>query len=204
MQLNIEYVPLSEITPYTRNAKRHPAKQIDQIKESIKQFGFNDPIALWHGEIVEGNGRYAAAQAMGLEKVPVIRLDELTDEQRRAYALVHNKSAEFSDWLTDVVKTELDDISLDMAGFGFDLKGEEEKEKPEIEFTTILGEENNYIVLKFNTDIDWLQVETLFGLEPVKAYSTRKDGKVTKTMQRVGVGRVVDGVEFLNRIGVDL
>ena len=53
MKLEIEYIPITEIKPYKRNAKRHPKKQIQQIKQSMEQYGFNDPIALWHGEIVE-------------------------------------------------------------------------------------------------------------------------------------------------------
>ena len=59
-------------------------------------------------------------------------------------------------------------------------------------------------MLKFNDARDWLQIETLFGLENRKAYSTRKDGKITKSMQRIGIGRVVDGADFLNKIGVEL
>lgn len=61
MKLEIEYIPVGEIKPYKYNAKKHPEKQIEQIVESIETFGFNDPIATWHGEIVEGHGRYLAA-----------------------------------------------------------------------------------------------------------------------------------------------
>ena len=82
MNLSIEYVPISEITPYERNAKLHPEEQIEQIKRSIEEFGFNDPIAVWHGEIVEGHGRLMAARELELDTLPVIKLDELTDEQR--------------------------------------------------------------------------------------------------------------------------
>ncbi|MBR5285925.1 MAG: ParB N-terminal domain-containing protein, partial [Clostridia bacterium] len=91
MSLEVEYVRLNTIKPYIRNAKKHPKEQIAQIAQSIEEFGFNDPIAVWHGEIVEGHGRYLAARLLGLDVVPIIRLDELTDEQRRAYTLVHNK-----------------------------------------------------------------------------------------------------------------
>lgn len=82
--------------------------------------------------------------------------------------------------------------------------GVEKEEKPEVEFTEVLGEENNYIILKFTQDIDWLQAQSLFGLKTVKSYSTRKDGKLTKSMTRCGVGRVVDGAEFFNSLGIDL
>ena len=62
MQLKIEYVPIENIRPYSGNAKLHPAEQIEQIKKSISEFGFNDPIGVWNDEIVEGHGRYIAAQ----------------------------------------------------------------------------------------------------------------------------------------------
>ncbi|MBO7473123.1 MAG: ParB N-terminal domain-containing protein [Ruminococcus sp.] len=83
--LIIEYVSLDAIKPYERNAKLHPQEQIEQIKKSITDLGFNDPIAVWkNNEVIEGHGRLIAAKELGLEEVPVIRLDNLTDEQLRA------------------------------------------------------------------------------------------------------------------------
>ena len=119
--LKIEYIKTSELKAYANNAKEHPAEQIEQIKKSIQQFGFNDPIAVWHdNEIIEGHGRLMAAIELELPKVPIIRLDELTDEQRRAYMLVHNKLTLNSDFNLDLLQIELDDIAnLDMKDFGF-------------------------------------------------------------------------------------
>ena len=91
MQLQVEYVDISTITPYKGNAKEHPQEQIEQIKKSIQEFGNIDPIGIWHNEIVEGHGRYLALKELGETQVPVIRLDDLTDEQRRAYTLIPNK-----------------------------------------------------------------------------------------------------------------
>lgn len=123
--LKIEYVKLSEIKPYKGNAKTHPKEQVEQIKKSIQELGFNDPIGIWHNEIVEGHGRYMAAQELGLDTVPVIRLDRLTDEQRRAYTLIHNKLTMNSDFDFDILSAELDDIfDIDMSDFGFDLAEE--------------------------------------------------------------------------------
>ena len=118
--LTVEYVKIGEIKPYERNAKKHPVEQIEQIKKSIEQFGFKDPIGKWNGEIVEGHGRYLAAKELGLKTVPVIRLDDLTDEQRRAYALAHNKLTMNSDFDIDTLKLELDNIEIDMGDFGFE------------------------------------------------------------------------------------
>ena len=127
MELKIEYVSIDDIKPYANNAKTHPAEQIEQIKRSIEQFGFNDPLAIWHGELVEGHGRLIAATEMGIDTVPIIRLDNLTDEQRRAYALVHNKLTMNSDFNLDILRIELDDIDIDMTDFGFDLDEEDDE-----------------------------------------------------------------------------
>ena len=122
MELKIEYVPIDELKPYAGNAKTHPAEQVEQIKKSIEEFGFNDPIAIWHDEVVEGHGRLIAASELGIETVPIIRLDGMTDEQRRAYALVHNKLTMNSPFDIDLLNLELEGITdIDMSDFGFDL-----------------------------------------------------------------------------------
>lgn len=91
-ELKIEYLPIGELKPYGNNAKIHTGEQIEQIKRSIQDYGFNDPVAVWHNEIVEGHGRLIAATELGIDMIPVIKLDELTDEQRREYALAHNQT----------------------------------------------------------------------------------------------------------------
>ena len=96
--LKIEYVDIESIKPYENNAKEHPREQIEQIKKSIEEFGNNDPIAVWNNEIVEGHGRYEALKELGQREIPIIRLDNLTDEQRKAYTLVHNKLTMNSDF----------------------------------------------------------------------------------------------------------
>ena len=101
-KLKIEYVPINSINPYENNAKLHPKEQIEQIKKSMQEFGNIDPIGVWHNEIVEGHGRFQAAKELGIDIVPVIRLDELTDEQRKAYALIHNKLTMNSDFDLDI------------------------------------------------------------------------------------------------------
>ena len=123
MKLQVEYVPISTIKPYKRNAKLHPQEQIEQIKNSMKEFGNIDPIGVWHDEIVEGHGRYEALKQMGAKEIPIIRLDDLTDEQRKAYALVHNKLTMNSDFDVELLDTELAEIeTIDMTLLGFDDK----------------------------------------------------------------------------------
>ena len=122
-ELCIEYVPISEIRPYENNAKLHTAEQIEQIVESIRQFGMNDPIAVWKdGEIIEGHGRLMACQKLGMEEVPIIRLDSLTDEQRRAYMNIHNQLTMNTGFDIELLATELGRIeNIDMSLFSFNI-----------------------------------------------------------------------------------
>lgn len=128
MELKIEYLNPEQLKPYLNNARAHHEEDVKAIVESIKEFGFSDPIGIWgDNEIVEGHGRLLASQELGLDKVPCIRLDHLTDEQRRAYALAHNKTAELSEWNFGALDAELAGISeIDMSLFGFELPDEEE------------------------------------------------------------------------------
>ena len=123
MDLKIEYIPVSDLKPYEKNARKHAAKDVEAIAASIREFGFDDPVGIWGDNlIVEGHGRLQAAKKLGMKKVPCIRLDHLSDEQRRAYALAHNRTAELSEWDVGLLDLELDDITdLDMSLFGFDM-----------------------------------------------------------------------------------
>lgn len=125
--LKVEYLDINELKPYDKNAKLHPKEQVKQIKESIKQFGMDDPIAVWGEDnlIVEGHGRLMACKELGYTEVPIIRLDHLTEEQRKAYTLVHNKTTMNSDFDLDLLNLELESIvDIDMEDFGFDLAEE--------------------------------------------------------------------------------
>lgn len=125
--MQIEYVDINSIKPYKKNAKLHPKEQIEQIKKSIEEFGNNDPIAIWKDEIVEGHGRLIALKQLGYKEIPIIRLDHLTDEERKAYTLVHNKLTMNSDFDFYTLESELNDIdSIDMEKYGFDLDIEDE------------------------------------------------------------------------------
>jgi site-specific DNA-methyltransferase (adenine-specific) len=118
--LKIEYLPVDSLEPYEKNTRKHQKEDISQIVKSIKKFGFDDPIGIWsdHNVIVEGHGRLMAAKKLGMKEVPVIRLDHLTDEQRRQYGIMHNRTAELSVWDMDMLAEELKD--LDMSDFNID------------------------------------------------------------------------------------
>ncbi len=114
---------ISAIKPYEKNAKRHPTKQVRQVAESIKAFGFNQPIVVdKDGVIIVGHGRYEAAKHLGLKDVPVIKVD-LTPEQANAYRLADNKLNE-SEWDMKLAVDELRGFSkemFDLTGFDADL-----------------------------------------------------------------------------------
>ena len=115
---------ITDLKPYEKNARKHEAADISAIAKSIEAFGFNDPVGVWGPQniIVEGHGRVLAAKQLGLTEVPCIRLDDLSDEERRAYGLAHNKTAELSTWDAELLPLELQDLpSYDMTDYGFSL-----------------------------------------------------------------------------------
>lgn len=121
MKLKVDYIPIEQLKPYEKNAKIHTPEQIKQIKKSIQEFGMNDPIGIWGEDnlIVEGHGRLQACKELGMKEVPVIRLDDLTDEQRRAYTLVHNQTTMNTGFNMVILDEELDNIDIDMSELGF-------------------------------------------------------------------------------------
>ena len=118
--MNVEYIPVGQLKPYAKNARKHEEYDVGQIAESIERYGFNDPIGIWSKDniIVEGHGRLLAAKKLGMKEVPCIRLDDLTDKQRREYAILHNKTAELSAWDIDLLAEDIGD--LDFSGFDID------------------------------------------------------------------------------------
>lgn len=136
--LKIEMIPVDELTEYENNARNHGDIDIQAIKDSIETFGFNDPIGIWSEKntIVEGHGRLQAAKELGMNEVPCLRLDHLTDEERRAYGLAHNKTAELSEWNFAELNIELAGIkAIDMSKLGFEeIKIDDEYKKFEQKF----------------------------------------------------------------------
>lgn len=126
--MKIEKININKIIPYANNAKLHPDWQIEQIKESIEQFGNNDPIAIDENNVViEGHGRLLALKELGYQEAEIIRLTHLSDEEKRAYILAHNKLTMNTSFDVELLEQELFSIEdIDMEEFGFDLSGEYE------------------------------------------------------------------------------
>ena len=206
------WISPEECVPYEKNAKEHTTKQIDNIANSIKRFGWQQDVVLTADNVlVIGHGRRLAALKLGCE-MPYHRIDknadELTDNDIKELRIADNQTNAETGYDYDILQSDIE--GLDFEGFDFDFGlGEEEEEKEEevkgeLQFAEVLDEESNYIVLKFRDRVDWTMLESIFELPKVKNYPTRKDGKEQAGFNRKGVGRVVDGVEFLNRIGVSM
>lgn len=120
--MKIETVDINSLKPYENNAKIHTPEQISQIMASIKEFGNNDPIAVDENNVViEGHGRLAALQQLGYKTVEVIRLTHMTEDQKRAYILVHNKLTMNTGFDFNILDAELANITdINMSEFSFD------------------------------------------------------------------------------------
>lgn len=137
---------VSELTPYAANAKKHDKRQIANVAESIKQYGFVQPIVVDRDDvIIIGHCRALAAKKLGMDEVPCISMDDLTPEQVNALRLVDNKSNE-SDWDFDLLADELP--GLDLSPFDFDW-GIENEEEYSVDFSLPEGNKSEICQMTF-------------------------------------------------------
>ena len=122
--MDVKNIPIKEIVPYARNAKKHDKRQIDNVAESIRQYGFVQPVVIDRdGVIVIGHCRVMAAKKLGMEAVPCVCVDDLTPEQVNALRIVDNKSAEDgASWDFDMLSMELPEIELSAFDFDFNIE----------------------------------------------------------------------------------
>ena len=209
--VKVTYRNIKELKPYKKNAKKHPKEQVERIANSIKQFGFFEHRAVAidsEDNVVEGHGRILAAKKAGLTQVPTICLDDMTEEQIKAWRLIENKTAE-SSYDETLINKEIEELlqsDIDMEAFGFSvdiLVDETIEVEPDVPFTEILNEENNYIVLKFENKIDWINAMGLLGIKSVRKYPTKRGKQDKQWEKRSGVGRVINGVEAMERMKSD-
>jgi DNA modification methylase len=119
----IEMVSIESLIPYAKNARTHSDEQVAQIAGSIKEFGFNNPVLVdADNSVIAGHGRLMAARKLGLTEVPVVKLEHLTESQRKAYVLADNRIALNSGWDTSMLTLELQDLKdeIDLSLLGFD------------------------------------------------------------------------------------
>jgi hypothetical protein len=178
-ELNIVYKPIKELKPYKKNAKKHSKEQVEQIANSIKEFGFTQPVIVdKHNSVVAGHGRILGAKKAGLKQVPTVCLEDLTEEQIKAYRLVDNKLNE-SEWDTELLNTELQELwnigEVDMGQFDFDIDAlfsEDEPTEKEVKFKT---KEKHDVVLHFKNTTEMNKAfKTLKGKYPDAVVETKE------------------------------
>ena len=120
-----ENVPIEQLKPYENNARTHSDKQVEKIARSIEEFGFINPVLIDSNYgIIAGHGRVEGAKALGMEEVPCLFIEDLTEEQKRAYIIADNKLALDAGWDYDLLKLELEelnDLDFDISLTGFDM-----------------------------------------------------------------------------------
>lgn len=120
--MNVKNTPINDLKPYAHNPKTHPSEQVERISRSIEEFGFLVPVLIdADNSIIAGHGRLLAARKLGLDQIPTIRIDHLTDSQIRAYRIADNRLTE-SAWDLDMLESEIDilhdmDFDIDLTGF---------------------------------------------------------------------------------------
>lgn len=138
MKLNVECVPINELKAYKNNARTHNESQLEAIKESIKRFGFIAPVVIDENKmILVGHGRVMAAELLKMEKVPCVYVDDLSEDQKKAFIHADNLLTEKGEWDYTILENEINSINMDMSAFGFDEveTEDEDEEKPKQEET---------------------------------------------------------------------
>lgn len=131
MAKRIEFRPVADLVAYDKNARTHSDEQVEQIAASISEFGFNNPILIDTDQgVIAGHGRLQAAKVLGLDEVPVVVLDHLSEQQRRAYILADNRLALNAGWDDELLAAELADLLAE--GFDVDLLGFSEQEMADV------------------------------------------------------------------------
>lgn len=190
-------VNIKEVKPNPSNPRTIKDAKFKKLVQSIKDFPQMlelRPIVVDKDYIVlGGNMRLKACIAAGLKEIPILIADQLTEEQKAEFIIKDNVG--FGDWDWDVLANEwpvdkLEEWGLDVPSLD-EFTGVEEQE---IEFSEYLDEANNYVVLLFRSEVDWLSAQTHFGLKSV--HSQRANGKPWSK----GIGRVINGAEYLKSI----
>ncbi|HBK1438259.1 TPA: ParB N-terminal domain-containing protein [Escherichia coli] len=123
MALKIEYLPVGKLLRYAKNSRTHSDEQVEQLVNSIREFGFTNPVLIDEkNELIAGHGRLAAAEILEMDKVPAIRLSNLSEKQKKAYRIADNKLVLNAGWDMQLLAEEVkelmdDDFDIDLLGF---------------------------------------------------------------------------------------
>lgn len=198
-KLKIEYIPINELNPAEYNPRKLSQREAREIQDSLDEFGMVEPIVVNSADnrkniIIGGHQRYNLCKARGMGEMPVVYVNIPDIKKEQELNLRLNKSGGSWDW--DKI-FDIDEEVLMTAGFTHkELESHYRftKDKPEVEFTEELYEQHNYVVLYFDNEVDWLQLKTLYPLDSVKALDSREG------YEKKGVGRVVKGSDFLDKV----
>lgn len=160
MQQNIIYKRIKDLHPYKNNAKKHSKEQVEQIANSIKEFGFTQPVLInENNNVIAGHGRILGAKKAGLKNVPTVCLNDLSEEQVKAYRLVDNKLNE-SDWNLKLLDEELENIfDIDMSLFGFDVDMTDEQIDEALKEVSFKTKEKHEVIIKCKNKEETLKVQ---------------------------------------------
>ena len=193
-----------QIPDVPRNPRKITKEKFDDLCESIRkspEMKLLDEIRVYpfNGRyvVISGNHRYKAYKKLGWENVLCKILPEDTPKEKlREYVMKENMHYAEND---DALLRGWDMKELANWRVPMTVKARKQQEVPEVEFTQVLDESHNYVVLYFDNEVDWLQAQTLFGIKPVRLLSTAKD-KNNVNGNKVGLGRVLRGSEVINRL----
>lgn len=204
-KLSYEMKKTDDLVPYAQNSRTHSAHQVNKIADSIKEFGFINPVIIDKKQgIIAGHGRVMAAKQLELKEVPTIQASHLSAKQKKAYIIADNRLALDAGWNEKTLMKEL--LDLEQQEYNLKLTGFEQSELDKIlgnldaetdgtiKFSEEVGEAHNFVVLYFDNDLDWLSAQTHFNLESV--HSKRQNGKPWSK----GIGRVINGAEYLKKL----
>jgi len=195
----MQIVKINEVKPNPKNPRIIKYGKFQKLVKSIQEFPDmlnKRPLVVFTDVdnkyvVLGGNMRLKACKEIGLKEIPIIVADEWTEEQKNEFLIKDNVG--FGEWDWDSLANEWDAEKLD--DWGLDVPGiKEPTEEGEIFFSTELDQQSNYIVLKFNTDIDWIQAQSIFGLQ--STHARRANGKPWSK----GIGRVMDGTDAILKI----
>ena len=197
METAVQLVDITTIKSNPENPRTINKEKFRKLKQNIKSFPemlYKRPMVVDEdGVVLGGNMRLKALTELKYKQVPVVRADDWTEEQKKQFIILDNVG--FGDWDWDELANTWDGEKLVEWGLEVPVLDEKaEIDEQEIEFSEYLDESHNYVVLLFDNDIDWLSAQTHFQLKSV--YSKRQNGKPWSK----GIGRVLNGAEYLNRI----
>lgn len=194
IELKIEYKKVDDLLPYARNARTHSEEQITQLASSIKEFGFNNPVAIDSDNMILcGHGRVMAAKKLGLDKIPTVNLSHLTPTQKKAFILADNKLALNAGWNEEILKLELEELKL--ADFDLDLTGFDSGDLKEI-FDE--GEEASILDGQYTTKVQTPQYE-ITGEKP-DLKECFDDSKTNKLLSDIDASKVPEDIKNFLRL----